>query len=293
MLGGMPCTPPSRRRPPLAVLLVVLAVAAGGSVSDVPDEQAPSPVASAEPTGKRVSSPAASGEPPDEPLRRWLLEAEMIGVPHSVDASTVDALDPNEPAVMPPTHILDPGETMAEVAERYGLAVDELARANAVRDRRLVRPGRTLVLPRAEGNPPATPEQAMGTDLPARRLLDDTAAAFGLAPALVKAVAWRESRWNQRVVSSQGAIGVMQVRPVTGQVASEHVGRDLDLYDVEDNVTAGVAYLHLLRHRMGGDLSRALAAYYQGPRSVHEHGRFAVTEAYIADILALRERFTS
>lgn len=292
MLGGMPCTPPSRRRPPLAVLLVVLAVAAGGSVSDVPDEQAPSPVASAEPAGKRAS-PAASGEPADEPIRRWLLEAETIGVPHSVDASTVDGLDPNEPAVMPPTHVVDSGETMVEVAERYGLAVDALARANAVRDRHLVRPGRTLVLPRAEADPPATPEQAMGTDLPARRLLDDTAAAFGLDPALVKAVAWRESRWNQRVVSSQDAIGVMQVRPVTGQVASEHVGRDLDLYDVEDNITAGVAYLHLLHHRMGGDLSRALAAYYQGARSVHDHGRFAVTDAYIADILALRERFAS
>lgn len=278
-----------RRRPSLAVLACVLAVAAGDSVGPVTDGQERTVAISSsagvepEPAAEPVPAPDAAFTP----VRPWLRDPPTT--------PTTPPPDPDEPAVMPPTHTVASGETLVEVADRYGLPVDELVRANAVRNRHLLRPGRTLVLPRAEppatADPPATPAQAVAADLPAEPLLDETAAAFGLDPYLVKAVAWRESRWNQRVVSPRGAIGVMQVRPTTGQVVAEHLGRPLDLYDLQDNITAGVAYLDMLHDRMGGDHDTMLAAYHQGARSVRDGGRLPVTDSYIAEVLVLRDRF--
>jgi N-acetylmuramoyl-L-alanine amidase len=40
-----------------------------------------------------------------------------------------------------------------------------------------------------------------------------------------------------------------------------------------------------------GDVEQTLAGYYQGLRSVRENGRYASTDRYIANVLALRERF--
>ncbi len=50
----------------------------------------------------------------------------------------------------------------------------------------------------------------------------------------------------------------------------------------------------LLAHylaRYNGSRSLALAAYYQGQRSVDEHGIYPVSRPYIASILALEAAF--
>jgi hypothetical protein len=39
-----------------------------------------------------------------------------------------------------------------------------------------------------------------------------------------------------------------------------------------------------------GDVRLALAAYFQGPRSVRRHGLFRDTERYVAGVLALSRR---
>jgi hypothetical protein len=41
----------------------------------------------------------------------------------------------------------------------------------------------------------------------------------------------------------------------------------------------------------GGDEQLALAAYYQGAREVVESGLLPGTKLYVADILALKQRF--
>lgn len=83
----------------------------------------------------------------------------------------------------------------------------------------------------------------------------------------------------------------MQVIPATGQFVSDQLlGRQLDLDDPVDNVTAGVVYLQHLWELTGGDVERTLAGYYQGLGSLERVGLYADTEVYIANVLALRER---
>ncbi len=71
-----------------------------------------------------------------------------------------------------------------------------------------------------------------------QRLADSAAAiAHQLDPALVEAVAWRESRLRHGAVSPAGATGVMQLMPGTA--------RDLgvDARDLRQNIHGGAAYL--------------------------------------------------
>ena len=121
-------------------------------------------------------------------------------------------------------------------------------------------------------------------------LVRGTAQRFGVDPALAVAVAVQESGLNQRKVSSANAVGVMQVVPSSGRWASTLVGRDLNLLDTHDNVVAGVAILSALGAHEPEET--AVAAYYQGLGSVRAHGMFADTRRYVADVLALRRRFS-
>jgi len=53
----------------------------------------------------------------------------------------------------------------------------------------------------------------------------------------------------------------------------------------------GTRFLRYLLDRNGGNVDTALAAYYQGLRSVTERGIFPDTHRYVANVKALRARF--
>jgi N-acetylmuramoyl-L-alanine amidase len=194
----------------------------------------------------------------------------------------------------PAAYTVQPGDTLSEIAREQGTTVEALVAENGLEDPDHVAAGSTLDLPASgstDGDAPAgDPDDVAGHDVEA--LLEEAARAHGFSPRFVKALAWQESGWNQHVVSSAGAVGIMQVLPTTGEHVADHIlGRDLDLDDPRDNVAAGVAYLDHLWQRTGGDVERTLAGYYQGMASVEEHGYFDDTERYIDNVLALRDRF--
>ena len=80
-----------------------------------------------------------------------------------------------------------------------------------------------------------------------RRVVVKIARLHGVDPHLALAVAWQESGWQQRRVSSTGAIGVMQVMPDTGRWMRWYAGRTLRLRDTHDNIMAGMLTLRTLR----------------------------------------------
>src|SRR6266568_46288 len=92
-------------------------------------------------------------------------------------------------------------------------------------------------------------------------LVAQTAASFGVDPALALAVASAESGFNQNARSSAGAIGVMQLEPAT----AAQLG--VNPYDLADNIRGGVLYLKQQLSRFG-DPALALAAYNWGPARV-------------------------
>ncbi len=120
-----------------------------------------------------------------------------------------------------------------------------------------------------------------------RRVVVRTARRHGVNPDLALAIAWQESGWQQRRVSSAGAVGVMQVMPSTGRWLSGQVGHRLFLRRLHHNVTAGVVLIKMLRSQVGG-ARWTMAGYYQGLGSVRSHGLHESTRRYLANVASIR-----
>ena len=116
-----------------------------------------------------------------------------------------------------------------------------------------------------------------------RTAIVNSAAHYALSPALVSAVAWRESAFDAQAVSPKGAKGIMQLMPQTAQAYCAAP------CSTAQNVEAGTAYLQALMQRYDGDIVKALAAYDAGPRAVDHFGGtppYRETQAYVDAILA-------
>lgn len=183
------------------------------------------------------------------------------------------------------SYSVQPGDTLTGVAARFGVSLSEVISYNPqVDDPDLIYPGQVLLIPvRALGG-----QAPLAANQPVRELIGQHAAKFGVDPQLVEALAWQESGWQQHVISSAGAIGVMQVMPETARwLASDVIGQPLDVAaSASDNVLAGVAYLRWLLDRTG-DVGQALAGYYQGLESVRKYGPFQETRRFVDNVLAI------
>jgi N-acetylmuramoyl-L-alanine amidase len=185
------------------------------------------------------------------------------------------------------SHRVRPGETLSAIAARYGTTVRRLVRRNRISNPNHIVAGSRLQVPARAGGGGG---RALPAPVDIEASLERHARNHGLEPRLVKAVAWQESGWRQNVVSSAGAIGVMQVMPATARyVNSWHGGRRLNVRRADDNIHLGAAYLAYVMRRMGS-LERALAAYYTGPGNV---GRrlSRIQRRYVRNVKALRARF--
>jgi peptidoglycan hydrolase-like protein with peptidoglycan-binding domain len=119
-------------------------------------------------------------------------------------------------------------------------------------------------------------------------LLDYWAAHYGVERRLVRAVAWMESGYQTDLTSSVGAWGVMQILPGTwSYVETSLIGRKVPR-TASGNIRVGVAYLRQLLREFDGNKRLALAAWYQGPTSVRQHGAIRETKIFVANVLALR-----
>jgi soluble lytic murein transglycosylase-like protein len=119
------------------------------------------------------------------------------------------------------------------------------------------------------------------------------AAANGVSPSLAAAIAWQESGFNNGLVSSADARGVMQILPGTWDWIQRTLtaGTPLAPASAASNVRGGVLLLHSLLNSTGGDPALAAAGYYQGLPSVQAHGMFRDTQRYVNSVLALQHRF--
>lgn len=104
---------------------------------------------------------------------------------------------------------------------------------------------------------------------PYRVALTRTAAERGLDTFLVAAVARRESMFDREIVSSAGAVGLLQLLPGTAAAVARQAGlpefREEQLTVPEVNLRLGVAYLDDMLARFGGSRVAALVSYNAGP----------------------------
>jgi soluble lytic murein transglycosylase-like protein len=116
----------------------------------------------------------------------------------------------------------------------------------------------------------------------------------GLPADLVMALAWVESSWRRNAVSEAGAVGVMQLMPVTVKYVSKDLlglRTTLDPKNPTSNVRMGTRYLRHLLNQSRGNLRQALVAYNQGLTSLQQNGSYRVAERYADRVLALRPQF--
>jgi soluble lytic murein transglycosylase-like protein len=116
-----------------------------------------------------------------------------------------------------------------------------------------------------------------------RQHIQYAASRYGVSSALVDAVAWQESRYNNRARSPVGAIGVMQLMPGTARQLGV-----VDPTNVHQNIMGGTAYLRAQLDRFGNNIPLALAAYNAGPGAVQKYGGippYRETQNYVRQIM--------
>ena len=140
----------------------------------------------------------------------------------------------------------------------------------------------------SDGSAPVpTPEHVSASEV------GSIADANGVPPSLAKAIGWQESGFNNDVVSSADARGVMQILPSTWDWIQNNLtpSNPLAAASASENVRGGVLLLHSLLSSTGGDAAMAAAGYYQGLGSVRQRGMFSDTQQYVNSVMALRQRF--
>jgi soluble lytic murein transglycosylase-like protein len=115
--------------------------------------------------------------------------------------------------------------------------------------------------------------------------IEQAAARHNVDPNLVRAVIKVESNFNPHAVSRTGAMGLMQLMPVTARQL-----KVTNPFDPEQNVDAGVRHLRQLLDNFGGDVRLTLAAYNAGVGAVMRNSGvppYSETRNYVKKITRL------
>jgi N-acetylmuramoyl-L-alanine amidase len=250
-----------------------------GSILMIP----PQPTAQAEATAGSSESPRA-GE----------VEQAASGA-EGTPASSVEA----------GAYVVQPGDTLWEIAARDDTSAEALAELNGIDPNAPLLSGSLLELSggssvqsvaAGEGQP-STAEVATEPPYPTDETVSPAevgsiAAEEGVPPSLAEAIAEQESGFNNGLTSSADARGVMQILPETWRWISQDLAgpTPLDPASATANVRGGVLLLRALLAETEGDPALAAAGYIQGAQSVRQEGEAPETEQYVSDVLALQSR---
>jgi len=243
---------------------------------------------------------AANGLDPARPL----LAGITLRLPASGGAGASAAPAATTSAAPAPigAYKVRPGDTLSGLAARSRVPMDQMAFMNGLDPRKPLLAGTIVKLP--TGSPvvattpapqrtivPAAPPAPAPGRLTASQI-GSIAAQHGVPGSLAAAIAWQESGFNNGMLSSANARGIMQVMPGTWEWVQANLAQTrLNPDSPADNVHAGSLYLAQLLRDTNGDPALAAAAYYQGLSSVRRIGMLPETQRYVANVMALRSRF--
>lgn len=248
--------------------------------------------------------PAPSSAPP-------ISETPRLPAPRDYDSD-----DPGTVAVRaaPTRYLVKPGDTLTSIAQRTGTTVSHLAALNNLDPRRLLLAGTMLSVtgaerrqpPRGANSSPAIAQpvgqaaegSAGAPPYPTAQIVSPSqvasiAAAYGVPGSLADAIAYQESGFNNDLVSAADARGVMQITPGTWAWIQQDLAGAGALAPASalSNVRAGALLLASLLRATGNNRQLAVAGYFQDLPSVLAHGMEPATRHYVADVLALQQRF--
>ena len=126
---------------------------------------------------------------------------------------------------------------------------------------------------------------SVGGYYPYRDVVVEACSIYRMDEALIRAVMEVESDYNRYAISSAGARGLMQLMPKTALQLGVR-----NIWDPQQNVQAGTAYLKRFIRRYSGNMELALAAYNAGPSAVQKYGQippFPQTKNYVQKVMRL------
>jgi LysM repeat protein len=236
-----------------------------------------------------------------------LQTAGLVAAPAAAAPAAASAPVAAAPAAAPAPlggYTVRVGDTLSGLAAGARVSVNAIAAMNGLNPDGVLLAGTVIKLPTgapaparaSQPAPTATVVPVAAPEPTATRVgasdVQSVASAHGVSPSLATAIAYQESGFNNSMVSSANARGVMQVMPGTWDYVQQNLAtRQLNPHSASDNVTAGVLYLRSLLNQTGGDESAAIAAYYQGLGALRSRGVFNDTAKYVANVQALRGRF--
>jgi LysM repeat protein len=185
-------------------------------------------------------------------------------------------------------YVVKSGDSLTAIAQRHKTTLSKLAHLNGLDPAKPLLIGTRLRVPAAVRSAPTAVSATNASSV--RASLDRWAAHYGVDPSLARALAWMESGYNNSVVSSVGAQGVMQLLPSTWDYVEQVLIHQKVAHDADGNVHVGMAYLSHLLNAFNGNEHLALAGWYQGERAVRASGPYKVSKAFVADVLALKQR---
>ena len=224
--------------------------------------------------------------------RQLHLAPDGVAGPHTFTALGLQSRVPVRVSVHVVTlkrYVVKPGDSLTAIARSHGTTLKHLAQLNKLNPTATLLIGTKLRLPAAVRVVPTAEAATNASSV--RSSLDRWAAYYGVDPRLAHALAWMESGYNNAMVSSVGAQGVMQLLPSTWTYVEDVlIGHKVADHGADGNVHVGMAYLSHLLKVFSGNERLALAGWYQGERSVKANGPLKVSKAFAADVLALKER---
>lgn len=214
----------------------------------------------------------------------------------TLDARAADQVAGGSASV---THVVKSGDSLFAIAKRYGVTIEALRTANKLTTKSVIQPGQKLVVPGIvlpTKLPPRLPDDIRG--VPARlRLLpvfQREAARYKVPEDLLMAVAYTESSWRTDAVSAVGAVGIGQLMPATSTwIARDLIGvTSLDPRVPEDNIRMSARFLRFLLDKYPKNLRTALAAYFEGFRTLRTTGPSRAAQRYARIVIERRPLFT-
>lgn len=235
------------------------------------------------------------------PADKGLLIGSTIRIPSAAQAPAAQTTSAAPEAMG--GYTVRVGDTLSGLAAQAGVPLSTFAAMNGLDPDAFLLAGTVVKLP--TGAPaPASAAQPAPAPVVAKASPDPTpvrlnaaqvtsiAAQHGAPASLAAAIGWQESGFNNAMVSSANARGVMQVMPGTWSYVQQYLTtQQLNPDSAEDNVRAGSLYLARLLRDTGGDQRLAAAGYYQGLASVRKIGLLPETERYVDNVMALKARF--
>src|SRR3954471_18852900 len=225
---------------------------------------------------------AANGVSPDS----FAIAGTTVKIPSASAAPSSSSTSSSGP---PPLggYTVRPGDSLSGIAATAGVSMQQLAWMNGLDPDNYLLTGTVLKLPTGApvpSNPAPAPAQtivpqAAPNPTPERvssSQIAQIAAEHGVPASMASAIGWQESGFNNSMVSSANARGVMQIMPGTWDWVNRTLtpSSPLNPNSALDNVRGGVLYLRQLLNDFGGDQNLAAAAYYQGEGAVKSRGLY-------------------